>query len=462
MNRNEEYWALGAQLHDTPPELSGTVERARARTRKRTVRRWLGIPVASLGGAAAAFVLLVNCSLPFAMACGRIPLFRELAAAVALSPSLKAAVENDFVQVVDQEQTQNGVTFRLDYLILDAMQINFFYTVSGGDYESYHVYPSITGPDGEKLEGYSIISSEASPGELGDFNVNYAEDLQVPEALRLTCKVTAQRAEADGSAEAPTASIWDAPEPKQEPEVVATFTFDLELDERFTVPGETIALDRWVEVEGQRLHFRELVVNPTHARLAVSSDPDNTVWLDGLDFYLEDEKGNRYEAGARSSGSGRLVASGADGVTDVIYYYLESSFFQDPKHLTLYLTGARWLDKDKEWITVDLNTGAASWLPEGVEFLSADRQGEDVWCTMLAPGIQQLISWDYRDPEGGEHSFDSMSTAVHASELGQENLEEELHQISFALRDYPWDTVELKLNFTHETAFDPPIAVELQ
>ena len=130
--------------------------------------------MASLGGAAAAFVLLVNCSLPFAMACGRIPLFRELAAAVALSPSLKAAVENDFVQVVDQEQTQNGVTFRLDYLILDAMQINFFYTVSGGDYESYHVYPSITGPDGEKLEGYSIISSEASPGELGDFNVNYA------------------------------------------------------------------------------------------------------------------------------------------------------------------------------------------------------------------------------------------------------------------------------------------------
>ena len=30
MNRNEEYWALVAQLSDTPPELEGTVERARA------------------------------------------------------------------------------------------------------------------------------------------------------------------------------------------------------------------------------------------------------------------------------------------------------------------------------------------------------------------------------------------------------------------------------------------------
>ena len=42
MNRNEEYWALVAQLSDTPPELEGTVERARARARKRTLKRWLG------------------------------------------------------------------------------------------------------------------------------------------------------------------------------------------------------------------------------------------------------------------------------------------------------------------------------------------------------------------------------------------------------------------------------------
>lgn len=462
MNRNEEYWALVAQLSDTPPELAGTVERARARARKRTLKRWLGIPAASLGGVAAAFVLLVNCCVPFAQACGRIPGLRDLAAAVALSPSLKAAVENDFVQVVDREQTENGITFRLEYLILDTMQINFFYTVSGGDYDRYHVYPSITGPDGEKLEGYSIVSSEAAAGDLGDFNVNYADDLQVPEALRLTCEVTAQREAGDGTAVAPDSSIWDEPEPAREPEIVATFTFDLELEERFTVPGETIALDQWVEVDGQRLLLRELVVNPTHARLAVSSDPDNTAWLRGLDFYLEDENGTRYEAGARSSGSGRLVSSGADGTNDVIYYYLESSFFRAPKHLTLCLTGARWLDKDREWVTVDLTTGTAGWLPEGVEFLSAHRQGEDVHCVVLAPGIQQFISWDYRDPEGGEHSFNSMSTAVHASEPGQENLEEGLHEISFSLRDYPWDTVELKLNFTRETAFSPAIAVELQ
>ena len=461
MNRNEEYWALAAQLRETPPELEGTVERARARARKKHLRRWLGIPAASLGGVAAAFVLLVNCSLPFAQACGRIPGLRDLAAAVALSPSLKAAVENDFVQVVDREQTENGITFRLDYLILDAMQINFFYTVSGGDYDSYHVYPSITGPDGEELEGYSIISGEAAPGELSDFNVNYSDDSQVPEALRLTCKVTARREAGDGMAPAADESIWDEPAPGRAPEIVATFTFDLELDDRFTVPGDTLPLDKWVEADGQRLLLRELEVNPTHARLAVSTDPENTAWLRGLDFYLEDEGGNRYEAGARSGSSGRLVASGADGVNEVIYYYLESSFFRDPKRLTLYLTGAEWLDKDAEWVTVDLTTGAASWLPEGVGFRSIDRRGEDVHCVVETPDAGELFTWDYRDPEGGEHRWESMSMTVRASEPVEEDLETEPHEISFTLEDYPWDTVELRLRASRETELAEPVAVAL-
>lgn len=34
MNRNEEYWALVAELGETPPALDGTVERARVRARK--------------------------------------------------------------------------------------------------------------------------------------------------------------------------------------------------------------------------------------------------------------------------------------------------------------------------------------------------------------------------------------------------------------------------------------------
>ena len=58
----------------------------KARKRARRHRGW-GTSLASLGGVAAAFVLLVNTSVPFAMACARIPGLRELTAAAAFSPS---------------------------------------------------------------------------------------------------------------------------------------------------------------------------------------------------------------------------------------------------------------------------------------------------------------------------------------------------------------------------------------
>ncbi|KAB4863745.1 hypothetical protein GAG84_27405, partial [Bacteroides thetaiotaomicron] len=59
MDRMNEYQALLQALSETPPALEGSVARAKARDRRRRAGRWCGIPMASLGGLAAAFVLLV-------------------------------------------------------------------------------------------------------------------------------------------------------------------------------------------------------------------------------------------------------------------------------------------------------------------------------------------------------------------------------------------------------------------
>ena len=131
MNRNEEYNALLRGLEGAPPGRDGTVGRAGARLRRRRAGRWCGIPAASLAGVAAAFVLLVNYSMPFAQACSAVPVLRELMAAVAFSPSLKLAVEHNYAQYIGEEQTQNGVTLRLEYLILDQGQLQFFLQASG-------------------------------------------------------------------------------------------------------------------------------------------------------------------------------------------------------------------------------------------------------------------------------------------------------------------------------------------
>ena len=104
MNRQLEYQALCRSLEALPPALDGVADRVRRRVRQQKKRR-LGVSFGSVAAAAAGFVLAVNLLPTFALACGRVPVLRELAAAVAFSPSLSAAVANDYVQAVGQSQT---------------------------------------------------------------------------------------------------------------------------------------------------------------------------------------------------------------------------------------------------------------------------------------------------------------------------------------------------------------------
>ena len=114
MTRNEEYQALLQELEPTPAALEGTAERALRRRRRDRRLRLFGVPAGSLAACFVAFVLLVNLFPPFARACGNVPVLRALAQAVAWSPSLSAAVENDYVQPIGQSQTVNGITADYD------------------------------------------------------------------------------------------------------------------------------------------------------------------------------------------------------------------------------------------------------------------------------------------------------------------------------------------------------------
>ena len=136
MTRNEEYQALLNELELTPPALDGTVGRTLRRRRRDRRVRIFGIPAGSLAACCLGFVLLVNLFPPFARACGSVPVLRELALAVAWSPSLSAAVENDYVQPMGQSQTVNGITATVEYVIVDQKQVNIFLTLKGEGYET--------------------------------------------------------------------------------------------------------------------------------------------------------------------------------------------------------------------------------------------------------------------------------------------------------------------------------------
>lgn len=461
MNRNEEYNALLHELEQVPPELDGTVDRARARLRRRRAGRWWGIPAASLAGVAAAFVLLVNYSMPFAQACSTVPVLRELMAAVAFSPSLKLAVEHNYAQYIGEEQIQNGVKLRLEYLILDQGQLRFFLKVDG-PHGHYMASADLADGDGVPLEGCAISSSAFDPGELtGAVSVHVSDDtFRFPEVLRLTLHL---EGEDGGAVDVPRPALGDGEETT--PAYEGDFFFEIPLDASHLNDVVSIPMGDWVEVDGQLLRFA-LDSYPTYGRLTVEEHPDNTASLAGLDFYLEDETGNKYE----DNPSGSLSALGNAHMCD-------TTFFADPAHLKLHITRLEWLEPDRAWVTVDLEQGVAlDPLPDGVE-LAVNRTEDSVTeLAFLAPEppesdeyhmvSYQVCGGSYRAP-GGETCYFNTHSSLHVGELwyGTDaafTVPEGYFVELYPLVGYDAPTVELSLHFTQRKDLDTPISVTLK
>lgn len=462
MNRNEEYRALLAQLEDSslPSSLADSVSRARARARRQSRRRRWEASLASLGGAAAAFALAVNLSAPFALACGKVPILKELAAAVATSPSMKAAIEHDYIQYVGQSQTENDVTVALEYLILDRSQLNLFFTVTGPDInESYSLNPILSTPDGASLEGCGYSGSGFTPGELGGSSITLDPDVSLPEKLLLTLRVTAMERTSDTAAIPldTAAAHYDV-----EPKIIATLTFPLTLDLDRMGPERRVEIGQWVELDGQRLLIQSLDMEATQARLTVVSDPDNTRWCERFYFYLSDAKGRRYEQGAWSSNSGKWVSRGDDREEGQMVLYLESPYFDGVGPYTLSVTGAEWLDKDedKRLVRIDLNAGTAAGLPDGASLLECRRSDENgqQQLIFLVPDDStrfSLFSHAYYDGAGERHYLSSSWQSHSWEETGY-------HSEGYYLDDYPYDTIALELSRTSSIRLGAPLEVNFE
>ena len=245
MDRMEEYKALRDAPEELPPALDGAVARARARARRRRLWRRVSAPAGSAAAVFAAFVLLVNLSTPFALACGRVPVLKELAAAVAFSPSLKAAVENDFIQYIGQSQTDNGVTMTVEYVIVDEKQVNIFFTLGSEVYTYLDGTPDLSLEDGSGAPASVQYSSpsELEEGGLRQITVDFT-DGDVPNALRLDYRVDNY---ATGSGGASEHAHFDTPRPMPATPA-AEFSFLLRFDPRFLQQGETIQLNQWAGV----------------------------------------------------------------------------------------------------------------------------------------------------------------------------------------------------------------------
>lgn len=462
MIRNEEYRALLEEIEPVPEALRNTIGRVSARE-KALQRKRLGLEIFGVGLTAclAAFVLLVNLSVPFAHACGAIPLVRELAKAVAWSPSLSAAVENEYVQPIGQSRTENGITATVEYVIVDRRQLNIFYTV---DFSGYEALAARYDYDLGELHSWSAVSGsgQLNSGELTQIGLDFV-DADVPSSLDVTFGFYEPPG---GSAGAPSPrEEKDASQGEREPDYLAEFSFHLEFDPCFTAQGEVIPVNVHFTLDGQGVTLTEIELYPTHLRIDLADDTDNTAWLSGMELYLENERGQRFES---RSGSG-IKAAGTSAGGGNISFWMDSPFFSQGEHLTLCVTQVRWRDKDAPRVRLDLARCTAEHLPDGVRFWSAEHRDGDWDLEFLVSAktgasMNHLTIGGFWDEAGNHTEIRGCScvTGYNDPETGERIGEEDFFMEMFTLEGLAGDIAYLEPGFNRVTAFAVPVSIPVK
>ena len=472
MNRIEEYEALLKELETTPENLESTVEKALKR--ENTFQKKRQILVSSAGSLAAcfaAFVLLVNLSVPFARACGSIPLISDLARAVSWSPSLSAAVEHDYVQPMNLSQYQNGITAKVEYLIVDRKQVDVFFSIQSDDYAHLDLdHPTLTVPG--KQDGYasSFSSYGIENGDLMELRIDFM-DRDVPDCLTMTFGVydDPDRYKTSKPVESSLMDYGDElldENREEQREILATFTFELHFDPTYTEQGAVIDVGETFLLDGQSVTLTEAEIYPTHLRLNFDYNPANTAWLTELNFYLENERGERFNGIVNG-----ISATGNpdDPSTDSVW--LDSPYFSTGEHLTLHVTGASWIDKGQERVKVDLAKGMIEDPPQGVRLEWAEKRNAG-WVVSFSAGARWEKTMHYQiwkscfyDEDGTAHDIDQRGVSDSPMILGEISgaelesyetaekaaKEEGRYFETFGLKDYTADCVWLEPCWTRIT-----------
>ena len=245
----------------------------------------------------------------------------------------------------------------------------------------------------------------------------------------------------------------------EEPSYLAEFEFLLEFDPKFTAAGKVFPVNQTVILEGQAITITDIEVYPTHMRVDIAESPDNTAWMKGLEFYIETDWGMKFDAA--SSG---IISTGSADSPSMVSYRADSTYFYEADHLKLVITGAQWLRKDMETTYINLVTGEHGKLPEGAEFDSARKVGNEWVVTFRAKlteddAMYQMFGNKFYDADGNEYEINQWSSTYGDFD---ENGKATFFYDEFPLKKFTGDEVWLTPHYSHNWVAEDLIVITIQ
>ena len=323
------------------------------------------------------FTGAVNLSPAFASAAANVPIVRELVKAVAFDPSMKAAIEHDYVQLVKKTATDNGFTLEVEYLVADPRNLTVYYKMAEitafneNHYEQYRFDFDLLDMDGNDLEGYGAswdypISKEEVEA-LNAVKYNFTGEAILPEQVQVRLIVKEaqplspedqKKLDAMRNPIGASQHVSHLEEPEPEYVQVAEIVVPLTIDQSSLFNVRTLELNQTVDLEGQKVVFDKVEIYPTQIRVLWHADEVNTHWINNL----------RIELQSKERGNWKGISNGVSGIgaTDSPerQTWLESNWFSDEEEYQLVITQYALIPKDNRMVSYDSSTNKFTNLPE--------------------------------------------------------------------------------------------------
>ncbi|TWH56839.1 uncharacterized protein DUF4179 [Desulfitobacterium sp. LBE] len=418
LNGGQGWEALLAEAHAEPEGLDFVEERLENRIglNKRKKRRKRAI-YSSLSTVAAAlvFVFLVNTNGAFAQTLSRLPVIGQLIEYIQFDKSLSRAIENEYIQEVDLTAWDGDKGLGLPYVLADAKNLVLFFQLPD-DFELAadewaHIYlkEMREGRTGEKLEGFAYTTSSLSP-EGREENHGFImqryhfSEGELPEQISFDVLLELENLPREKS-EAPVGEFAEDAYEHQMQEI-GSFTFEVKFNE-FAEPIVS-EFHEQLSIRGQSITLEEMRVYPTGTEVSFAFADENTSWVKGLDLTVAEE--------------GESVLRGSQGISAIykedysgMTVFIESDYFDKPKEQELWIRGLRLLDKEEEFITVDLEKKTITPAIEGMELkevIKGEEKANLVFATkVMGEEAFGAFAFDYQDEQGNTYSLKNMGTS---------------------------------------------------
>lgn len=422
IDNNEKWNELINESTKYPEGLSGVEVRFQNRLIKEKRKKRALVSSISALAASILFIMLINTNTAFANAIAELPLVGTLAEYVRFDRSLSKAIENEHVQEVNLVAWDNNKRLLLPYVIADEKKLVLFFQLPDEFKQEQNQWVNIflknmkNSATGEKVEGYgystSGLSLEGREQNFGFIMQDYHfEEGKLPKSIDIEVEV-----KIENILEEDETKISQVPYDFKSNsifETMGTFNYHIELED-FVAPI-MYEINETHTLMGQEIILEDMRVYPTGTEVNFTFPEDNSAYFKGLELELGQDDNKIL----KRNGNGFSAAYNTENTRMIVY--IESNYFDKPKKQELLIKGVRLLDKNEEFITVDIDNKTITPNIEGMELKQVIRGSDNATLVFSTQILNDdnfgMFNHDYRDIDGNKYRFDGEGTSSYNSQM---------------------------------------------